>query len=257
MKKHKIKRSGIYIILISVLLSSCATTFRAMSPDYKGKKFPERTLTLFPINPENVNLGITEHFIDDFKVGLGSNYEKMLADTTHYFIHKTIANAASSKRVTVGDMITQRLNISRLEYFPFEKVHKPSMGSPMYINVNVPKKEALERNNIKPDFLLVLSNLNFGTETTQHHQAPMMVQNPAGGSMMVGGGSSSSRSFDFMADYVIWDYEANAPVAWGKTKGSASANLYIARSDWLSNFKQMGRNIIFKSPFGSPSTQGR
>jgi hypothetical protein len=255
MKKHKIKYSAVCMVLTGLLLYSCATTFRAMNPDYKGKKFPERTLSLFPINPEQVNLGIREHFIDDFKVELGSNYEKMLADTAGYFIHKTITGTASSKKVTVGEFITQRPNISKIEYFNFEKVHTQSMGDPIHIFVDVPKKEALERNNIKPDFLLVLSNLNFGTETSYHQGAPMAVQNPAGGTMMMGGGGSSSRSFDFMADYVIWDYQANEPVAWGRTIGSASANFYIARSDWLKNFRQMGQNIMYKSPFATPRVQ--
>ena len=94
-----------------------------------------------------------------------------------------------------------------------------------------------------PDFLLMIDNLEIGTEYT-HHGTPMM---GAGGTMMMG---APSKYLCYVSDFVLWDNRAGMLISCGHVKKCAFHVLPVVTMDiWLQTSMNYVRGVFWKSPF--------
>jgi hypothetical protein len=58
-----------------------------------------------------------------------------------------------------------------------------------------------------------------------------------------------NKALKISVEYVLWDYQEDKPVVWGRRVGKATANLFINRNDWLKNIRSVTSGITSALPF--------
>lgn len=246
-------RKWISAAVCAGLLSACAVPQYYVSPNHPRGSLEGRSLYVRPVSESDIQNNLLDHFKDDFKPASDANGGKILAEAFNVrFVGKfriasgRIAVTDSPRVLPVVGGITVKRTIGEGEDFRM-------------LEFVVPGREALLKQNIQADFILLTQGLIFDIRIENNgsisHPATI-VYTPAGNLQMGGGvgGASQSRLIQLELQYLIWDYARNEIAAVGIVRGYASAQWYITQRDWFDIMDDAAENLLARPPFRAPSS---
>lgn len=232
------------IVFTLINLFGCAAKTFYVNEKYANVKFDQDAIFVLPISDSDIKVNISEHCIDDFGPFKDKGCEAVLADTFNVNFYASAKKSMSKLKVWDSKKIILGSNTTT-----YDTILNQTSNKPLRFSFTIPKLELLKNEGRAPRYILITDNLVFDTESTS--TAPVMGANGA----MMGGGSSKSINLDL--NYLVWDYSTNEAVGFGTSNGSASANFFITRSDWISIMEETARDAAWKLPFaikkGEPS----
>jgi len=222
-----------FALIVCITLVACSANTQYLKKSYENKNYTNQKIGLVQISPQDVNVVLTSHYIDDFGEITGQTIDehaaKLLSEKTTQIFKNKIKNGhfQSSNLVfpVLNDSNSTVLNAN------LAKVSKASG----IVSIRVPNKSLIESVDPELDFLIVISDVKFDYEKS------MMM----GGNQMPTGHSALKLSYQ----YAIKNIKEDEFVGYGIASSLASANYFIEKADWLKLMEDAASAVIEKSPF--------
>lgn len=213
-----------------------------MNPKYTDAKFAGRTLHVFPL--QDVEIENSDDFRDDLvpKEATGSLDKKSVLG--RIFFRKLDGLADHAKLIHDSSV---NLDDKR---FIDTVLNLPGEHGSIEAEFRFPAAITLADSALEPDLGLQIQRIRFARTRTQGSGmmwVPSAAPGAAGGGMMVGGGGSY-QVLELDGSYILWDYKAREPVAYGRFQASSPFQFFMDASDWEKTAESAAKFIVVHSP---------
>lgn len=217
-----------------------------LNPKYEKADFKGRTLAVFPI--QDLDVENMDDFRDDLipKEPTGSTEPDAVIGRLFF---RELDGLADHARV-IHD---STLEIGAKD-FRDTTLMLPGKSGGYEATFRFPDGKALADSGREADLGLQLQRVRTSrtsTHTPGHWAPGPSISVPGGGSvagagMMVGGGGH--QSLELYGSYILWDYKAGEPVAYGRFQAKSNFQFFMDESDWKAVASSAAQAIVKRSP---------
>ncbi|MCW8880281.1 MAG: hypothetical protein OQK51_24750 [Kangiellaceae bacterium] len=230
-------KSKLLGVAIFLLITGCGANTHYFNQSYKQESFKNKNIGVLLLDKDQVTVFLRDHYMDDFENVKDSEIDQHAADLLNEINIKTLTNSISSKQSNLIKISPKDFNSENSETFTqdLSKISK-SKG---VVKFKVPNTQLIRKTYPNIDFLLIMSNVTFGYETS--------LSNPSSqGNPHVAG--ITHRALQLRYDYLLKDMASDESVNIGIASAIASANYYIEKGDWLKIMKDSIEQLVEQTP---------
>jgi hypothetical protein len=220
---------------IVTALAACAANERQVSMEYSGAVVKDKTLALIGVDSSRVVVKNPRELSAAFPRTPAEPVNAVLAkEFSDYFCNGLAQSIEYAKPVRAPDSLAEPPEDQRITF-----ARKAGGGLPAFA-YRIPTREYLHAHGIDADLVLVVNALQ-SSQYVVDIVAPKV------------GGTMKESYLVVEGWYMVWDYDKNKPVAYGRFRPSRLYKAELDTGDWMMAFDRSVRMVMESSPFRGPN----
>ncbi len=246
---RKLSMKSLYRFGLTLCLLGCAASDKSVrtNPVYHGSNLAGRNLLVFPL---------VDVVIEDLG-GFETAFREQTRDSI-YDPAVIIAGLFMDPLQSISEATPERLSGLRPDTLVYKDtiLQLPELyiqpdgsilpeGALIPVKFRFPGGELLRKVGIEPDLGLQISHLDFTVEEKQEQDAAtILLVGYVAGELLV----PKPKVLHLSGTFLIWDYPANAPVAYGWIETASTFKFMMEKSDWNNVLTDAVETIVINTP---------
>jgi hypothetical protein len=231
------------LALAALQFSGCApTSHYRVNEAYRGTTLAGRSLAVFPVRDVAVENRA------DFEADVNGG-RSMPVDSIPVEVSRLAFAAFRKCALPLRPVFLTHLDSSAYGLKDTSLVFPGERGRPRTGRFEIPVPRSGAQAPDGPDLGLQVSGLRFRREKRAWKEPMRIVSGFPGGATIVEG---VNRYLVLEGVFVLWDFRAQAPIAYGRLKGEARFFFSMTRGTWAEAWETAIRSLIRHTPLGNP-----